>query len=66
VLWTRGSFADDDLRPTIRRWFADEGLAEVSFDGERERYRVGVARWPATSPGGRLEPTARRLFRSVR
>lgn len=44
VIWTRGRFGDHDLRPAIRRWFVDAGLAEESFDGDPERYGVGVAR----------------------
>ena len=44
VIWTRGWFAVEDLRPTIRRWFLDAGLNEISFDGEPERFGVGVAR----------------------
>lgn len=66
VVWTRGWFADDDLRPTIRRWFADEGLTEVAFDGDPERYGVGVARWPGTRLAGALEASTARLFRFVR
>jgi hypothetical protein len=49
VIWTRGWFGDDDLRPTIRRWFLQTGLTEVSFDGEPERFGVGVARCTTTS-----------------
>lgn len=44
VIWTRGWFGDEDLRPTIRRWFVDAGLTEVAFDGPPERFGVGVAR----------------------
>jgi hypothetical protein len=46
VLWTRGRFNDDDPIPdTIRRWFAEAGFEEVSFDAPDEhRYRVGVNR----------------------
>ena len=66
VIWTRGWFADDDLRPTIRRWFADEGLAEVAFDGEPERYGVGVARSLGTPPAQRVDANTTRLFRFIR
>ena len=41
VMWTRGGF-DPDLRPAVRKLFVDAGLDEVSFDGEPERYGVGV------------------------
>jgi hypothetical protein len=44
VVWTRGRFESEDLRPSIRRWFADAGLQEIAFDGEPERFGVGVAR----------------------
>ena len=60
VIWTRGRFDDEDLRPAIRRWFTKEGLAEVAFDGEPERFGVGVAQAPADLPEVPL--TATRLF----
>ncbi len=64
VIWTRGWFADEDLRPTIRRWFADAGLTEVAFDGEPEGFGVGVAR---TSPSRATTPRpAARLFTFTR
>lgn len=31
VIWTRGRF-EPDLTPTVRRWFADSGFAELSFN----------------------------------
>lgn len=42
VIWTRGS-SEPDLRPAIRRWFADAGLLETAFDSEPEGFAVGVA-----------------------
>jgi hypothetical protein len=43
VIWTRGAF-EIDLRPQIRGWVKDAGFEELSFDGENEKYGVGVAR----------------------
>jgi hypothetical protein len=43
VLWTRGG-SEPDLRPVIRRWFSEAGMAEVAFDGHPEAYGVGVCR----------------------
>ena len=42
VIWTRGRYEGNDLRPVIRRWFTDAGLLELAFDGEPERFGVGV------------------------
>lgn len=63
VIWTRGRF-NHDLRPRIRRWFAEAGLIEVSFDGDPEPFGVGVARLPGCAvPTGSLP---QRLFRFLR
>ena len=44
VVWTRHRRAPD-LTPAIRRWFADAGFEELSFDAPAERhYAVGVHR----------------------
>jgi hypothetical protein len=43
VVWTRGVFADCDLRPAIRRWFRDAGFDETAYDGEPGGYAVGTA-----------------------
>jgi hypothetical protein len=43
VIWTRGAF-ETDLRPQIREWVKAAGFAELSFDGENEKYGVGVAK----------------------
>ena len=51
---------DEDLRPTIRRWFADAGLSEVAFDGDPERFGVGVAR-KGTGPASTSPATTRLL-----
>ena len=65
VIWTRGWFADEqDLRPTIRRWFTDAGLTEIAFDGDPERYGVGVASARVDRPVSSIEPG--RLFRFIR
>lgn len=64
VIWTRGWFADEDLRPAIRRWFVEAGLSELSFDGDPERFGVGVAR--NNTPLQRHQPIATQLFRFVR
>ena len=65
VVWTRGWFGDEDVRPAIRRWFVEAGLREVAYDGDPERYGVGVAQ--ADGGGGPdLRPAAVRLFRFVR
>ncbi|MCZ7588179.1 MAG: hypothetical protein M5U27_04810 [Gaiella sp.] len=64
VVWTRGRFEGEDLRPTVRRWFVDTGFDEVAYDGEPESYGVGVARWAGPGPGGREVPE--RLFTFVR
>jgi hypothetical protein len=63
VIWTRGWFADEDLRPTIRRWFVEAGLTEVSFDGDPERFGVGVARITSYKPS---QFSAARLFHFIR
>ena len=64
VIWTRGWFAHDDLRPMIRRWFTETGLTEVSFDGDPERFGVGVARSAAIHP--KVRPSSMRLFSFIR
>ena len=60
VIWTRGWFAHEDLRPTIRRWFTEAGLTEVAFDGDPERFGVGVARSATNHPTS--PPNNLRLF----
>jgi len=44
VLWTRGYFTHEDLRPQIRQWFSVAGFTESSFDSEPTGYGVGVHR----------------------
>jgi hypothetical protein len=44
VIWTRGAFADVDLRPAVRRWVVEAGFDEVAYDGEPAQYGVGMAR----------------------
>ena len=43
VIWTRGAF-ERDIRPQIREWITLAGFEELSFDGAKERYGVGVAK----------------------
>lgn len=46
VIWTRGGFGEEDLRPSVRRWVAEAGLEELAYDGEPEEpHGVGLARW---------------------
>lgn len=64
VIWTRGWFAHEDLHPAIRGWFVEAGLAEVPFDGDPERFGVGVAGNATT--GQHRHAIATRLFRFIR
>jgi hypothetical protein len=64
VIWTRGRFAREDLRPAIRGWFVDAGFTEVAFDGEPEPFGVGVARAPDAS-AARAASLPARLFSFV-
>ena len=43
VVWTRGP-SGPDLRPAIRRWFAEHGFEEEFFLGEEGSFGVGVHR----------------------
>ena len=45
VIWTRHRL-EPDLTPSIRRWFAESGFAESSFDAleNENKYSVGVVR----------------------
>ena len=43
VIWTRGAF-EIDIRSQIRDWVKTAGFEELSFDGENEKYGVGVAK----------------------
>jgi hypothetical protein len=64
VIWTRGWFAGDEMRPTMRSWFVETGLDEISFDREPFGYGVGVARWAGGTV--RSAPPPARLFSFVR
>jgi hypothetical protein len=64
MIWTRGWFPHEDLRPSVRLWVTEVGLTEIAFDGEPERYGVGVARLQAEAPQSDFD--ARRLFRFIR
>jgi SAM-dependent methyltransferase len=63
VLWTRGWSTGDDLRPSIRRWFREAGLCEIAFDGEPERFGVGVCQLVEGAVTSR--PTHGRMFTFV-
>jgi len=63
VLWTRGYFTDEDLRPRIRQWFAEAGFVEIAFDSEPVGYGVGVSRLAVEAPVTRVPD---RLFSFVR
>jgi hypothetical protein len=63
VIWTRGYFADGDLRPLIRAWFAEAGFSEIAFDSETTGYGVGVNR---LLPGTPAVTIPARLFSFVR
>lgn len=63
VIWTRGRFADQDLRPQIREWFEEEGFTESAFDSEPTGYGVGVHRITSQLP---VTPVPDRLFSFVR
>jgi hypothetical protein len=63
VIWTRGCFADQDLRPQIRQWFEEAGLVEVTFDSEPSGYGVGVNRKTSHQP---VTPVPDRLFSFLR
>lgn len=59
VVWTRGCFADQDLRPQIRKWFEEAGFTESAFDSEPTGYGVGVDRMTSHLPA---MPVPDRLF----
>ncbi|MHB8448954.1 MAG: class I SAM-dependent methyltransferase [Mycobacteriales bacterium] len=63
VVWTRGFFADHDLRPQVRQWFREAGFSEIAFDSEPRGYGVGVNR--ITEVPNRSLPTTR-LFSFLR
>jgi hypothetical protein len=63
VIWTRGT-REPDITPRLRSWFADAGVAEVSFvTGARPGWSVGAG--VLTGPTAVL-PADGRLFRFVR
>jgi hypothetical protein len=49
VIWTRGR-SDPDMRPVVRGWFREASLPELSFDGDREDFGVGVNAVPVGIP----------------
>jgi hypothetical protein len=63
VIWTRGAWADLDLRPEIRQWFSQAGFVETAFVAQPLGYGVGVHRLAAGAPAAALPD---RLFTFVR
>jgi Methyltransferase domain len=63
VIWTRGYFDHEDLRPQVREWFADAGFREIAFDSEPTGYGVGVNRLASEAP---FTSVPDRLFSFVR
>jgi Putative methyltransferase len=63
VVWTRGK-SDRDIRPVVRGWFAEEGLEELSFDGDPEPFGIGVSRLAA--PAAPTPALPERLFTFTR
>jgi hypothetical protein len=62
VIWTRGP-SEPDLRPAIRRWFAEHGFEEEFFLAEADSFGVGVHRLVADPRP--LDPAVK-LFTFVR
>ena len=62
AVWTRGS-SEPDLRPAIRRWFAEHGFEEEFFYAEPDSFGVGVHRLVADAQP--LDPAVK-LFTFVR
>ena len=62
VIWTRGG-SDPDQRQRVRGEFLDNGFDELSFDGEPERFGVGVSRLRTTAPA---PPADTPLFTFIR
>lgn len=52
VIWTRGYFTDEDLRPQIRAWFGAAGFREIAFDSEPTGYGVGLNQLACSVPDG--------------
>lgn len=63
VIWTRHT-ESPDLTPTIRRWFADNGFAEIAFDSEVE-HPYGVGTHVLTGSTQPFQPTTK-LFDWIR
>jgi hypothetical protein len=57
VVWTRHTGAPD-LTPAVRRWFAEAGFRELSFD-TAEGYRFSVGVHVLDGPAARYDPSAR-------
>ncbi len=65
VIWTRGRFTGNDLRPTVRQWVVEAGFEELAYDGDPAPYGVGLARRVADDPPTRVS-LPNRLFTFVR
>ena len=65
IIWTRGVFAEGDLRPSVRQWSRDAGLDEIAYDGDPAAYGVGCYRRPADVPAS-AAPLPDRLFTFIR
>lgn len=63
VIWTRGYFTDNDLRPQIGEWFIDTGFTEIAFDSEPTGHGVGVNQLLPNTPAATIPD---RLFSFVR
>lgn len=57
VVWTRHT-GDPDLTPAVRRWFAEAGFRELSFD-TAEGYRFSVGVHVLDGPAAPFDPSAR-------
>ena len=57
VIWTRHTGAPD-LTPAVRRWFAETGFRELSFD-TAEGYRFSVGVHVLEGPAAPFDPAAR-------
>ena len=66
VLWTRGAFAEGDLRPSVRQWSREAGLEEVAYDGEPAPYGIGLYRLPAEAAPEFAVVLPDRLFTFIR
>jgi hypothetical protein len=64
LVWSRG-LDRYDLNPSIRRWFADAGFAEIDYAVHQGRDRTSAGAMRYTGPPRPLEP-GRELFTFIR